>query len=215
MFASTQQRAEGEAMTTRILQINASLFGEQGQSSQLNAYLVERLSAHGHSVVTKRDLAAQPLPHLSGDTLAAIGTSPDARTSEQANSAALADAVIDELKAADVLVLAAPMYNFNVPSTVKAWMDYVARAGVTFQYTADGPQGLLSGKTAYITATRGGIHRGKPSDTQTDFVTTFLNFIGITDIHWVYAEGINMGDHKETALASAKATIDQLVSVKE
>ena len=199
-------------MTKRILQINASLFGEQGQSSQLNHYLVERLSADEHSVVVKRDLAAEPLPHLNVDTLMAIGASPEERSPEQAAAVAVADAVIAELKAADTLVLAAPMYNFNVPSTVKAWMDYIARAGVTFQYTANGPEGLLKGKTAYVTSTRGGLHQGKPSDSQTAFVTTFLNFIGITDIHWVYAEGINMGEHKDVALAAAKVTIDQLTS---
>ncbi|HEY7772547.1 MAG TPA: NAD(P)H-dependent oxidoreductase [Marinagarivorans sp.] len=198
-------------MTTRVLQINSSLFGANGQSSQLNDYLVERLSAKGYVSLVQRDLGADPLPHLSADTLIAIGTAPEDRTAEQNKAVDFADAIIDELMNADVLVLAAPMYNFNVPSALKAWMDYVARAGVTFRYTENGPEGLLHGKTAYITSARGGVHKGRPSDTQTDFVTTFLNFIGITDIHWVYAEGINMGDLKETAINEAKATIDQLI----
>ena len=198
-------------MTTRVLQINASLFGANGQSSQLNDYLVERLSSKGYVSLVQRDLGAEPLPHLSADTLMAIGTQPEDRTAEQSKAVGFADAIIDELMNADVLVLAAPMYNFNVPSALKAWMDYVARAGVTFRYTESGPEGLLRGKTAYVTSTRGGVHQGQPSDTQTDFVNTFLNFVGITDIRWVYAEGINMGALKETAMNAAKATIDQLV----
>ncbi len=103
------------------------------------------------------------------------------------------------------------MYNFAIPSTLKTWMDYIARAGVTFQYTENGPEGLLKNKKAIVISSRGGIHKGKPTDTQTDFVNTFLGFVGITDVEWVYAEGVNMSDHKDEAIRGAKAQIDNIV----
>jgi FMN-dependent NADH-azoreductase len=202
-------------MVTRILQINSSIFGEQGQSSQLNAYLIDRLAVSmlsakpGQTIdVTLRDLGKNPLPHLSLDTLVALGIKPEERSPAQVEAVVFADGLIKELMAADILVLAAPMYNFGVPSSLKAWMDYIARAGVTFRYTATGPEGLLKGKKAYVTSTRGGLHKGKPSDSQTDFVNTFLTFLGITDVNWIYAEGINLADYKESALVDAKKVID-------
>ena len=200
-------------MTNHVLQIDSSVFGEQGQSSQLTAHLVEALKRQQPTTLTYRNLAAEPLPHLTGATLVALGTEAAARTPEQTATVAMADELIAELQAANTLVLAAPMYNFAVPSTLKAWMDYVARAGVTFRYTANGPEGLLTHKKAYVVTTRGGLHQGKASDSQTTFVNTFLNFIGITDVAWIYAEGINMGDRKATAIAEAKPQIDQLLEV--
>src|SRR5690606_22026455 len=114
------------------------------------------------------------------------------RTPEQQTLAATADAAIAELQAADVLVLGVPMYNFGIPSTLKAWIDSIARAGTTFRYTANGPEGLLKGKQAYVLAARGGAYQGTPADTQTPYLKTFLGFVGITDVTFVYAEKLNM-----------------------
>ena len=196
-------------MSTRILHINSSIFGDNGQSSQLSHYLVAQIQAKQPVELTYRDLAAQPLPHLSAQTLQALMAAPTERTVDQQAIVAAADLLINELKEADVLVLSAPMYNFGLPSVVKAWMDYIARAGVTFRYTDTGPVGLLdASKVVYVVSTRGGVYQGSASDSQTPFVNTFFNFLGLTDIRWVYAEGINMAGHKDEALAQAKSTID-------
>jgi FMN-dependent NADH-azoreductase len=126
---------------------------------------------------------------------------------------AQSDALIAELEAADVIVLGLPMYNFGVPSTLKAYFDHVARAGVTFRYTADGPQGLLGGKKAYVLAARGGRYAGTPLDTQSDFVRQFLGFLGIRDVEFIYAEGLAMGDaHRDGALSHAGECIQQLAA---
>jgi FMN-dependent NADH-azoreductase len=126
--------------------------------------------------------------------------------------AAFSDALIDELRAADVIVLGLPMYNFGVPSSLKAYFDHVARAGVTFRYTEKGAEGMLKGKKAYVFATRGGLYAGTPADTQTTYVRDFLRFIGIDDVEFVYAEGLAMGEApKENALAAANRSIERLV----
>lgn len=126
---------------------------------------------------------------------------------------ALSDTLIGELQAADVLVIGLPMYNLGVPSTLKSWFDHIARAGITFRYTANGPQGLLAGKKAYVFATRGGRYAGTAFDTQTDYVRNFLGFIGITEIEFVYAEGLNMGDDsRSSSLAAAQSELARIAA---
>ena len=121
--------------------------------------------------------------------------------------------MIDEIKSADVIVLGLPMYNFGAPSTLKAYFDRIARAGVTFRYTASGPEGLLTGKKAYIFATRGGLYAGTPLDSQTTYVRDFLGFLGITDVEFIYAEGLNMGEEsKQAALAKAQGQLEELAA---
>lgn len=198
--------------TTHILRIDSSLFGDSGVSTQLNDTLLERLTAHfGDTQHTSRDLAKQPLPHFSAEVFAAISSAPEQRTPEQAQLAELADQLIAEVLAADILVVAAPMYNFGVPSTLKAWIDYIARPGVTFRYTNSGPEGLLLNKTVYVVATRGGVHKGEASDTQTPYLRTYFNFLGITDVRFIYAEGINMGQ-KEPSMALAAQAIQSAIA---
>ncbi|MDX1655191.1 MAG: NAD(P)H-dependent oxidoreductase [Candidatus Competibacteraceae bacterium] len=199
---------------TTLLQINSSLFAEQGASSQLADTFVDQYhQSHPHTRLIRRDLGTEPLPHLDAQRITAIMTPPDQRTAEQQNIAAQADQLIREVQQADILVLGVPMYNFSVPSTLKAWFDHIARAGVTFRYTQDGPEGLLKGKRAYVFTTRGGLHQGQASDSQTPFVATFLNFLGIEDIEFVYAEGLNMGqEHKQAGLRQAGARIEQLLA---
>jgi FMN-dependent NADH-azoreductase len=199
---------------TTLLQLNTSLFSTGGQSSQLADQFVAawRNNNPGAAVIV-RDLASQPLPHLDAERFLAFIAKPEERTPAQQALAAEADALIAEIKKTDVIVLGLPMYNFGIPSTLKAYFDHIARAGVTFQYTANGPQGLLSGKKVYIFAARGGLYAGTPRDSQTTYVRDFLGFIGITDVEFVYAEGLNMGEaNKQTALANAKERLVQLAA---
>ncbi len=195
----------------KVLRIDASISGSAGQSNRLADELIASLQEQHTLDINHRDLNAEPLPHLNGDILAAIGLPPEERDAAQQEWASAADQVVDELKQADIMILGMPMYNFGVPSTVKAWMDYAARAGQTFRYTENGPEGLLTGKTAYIVSTRGGLHRNKPSDSQTSAVDVFLNFLGIKAIHWIYAEGIAMSDYKSSAITGAKQHIKALI----
>ncbi len=197
-----------------LLYVSSSLFGDQGKSSQLaDHFIAQWQQQNPGSRVTRRDLAANPIPHLDGAILQANMTPADKRTPEQQALAAVADEAIAELQNHDVLVLGVPMYNFGISSTLKAWIDAVARAGTTFRYTANGPEGLLKGKKAYVLAARGGAYQGTPNDTQTPYLKTFLGFIGITDVTFVYAEKLNMSaDQQPQILAAAKAEIDKLIS---
>ena len=197
-----------------LLHISSSLFGEQGKSSTLATHFIEQFKQqHPNARITQRDLAASPIPHLDAATFHANLTPADKRSPEQQALAATADEAIAELQNHDVLVLSVPMYNFGIPSTLKAWIDSVARAGTTFRYTATGPEGLLKGKKAYVLAARGGAYQGTPNDTQTPYLKTFLGFIGITDVTFVYAEKLNMlADQQPQILATANAEIDKLIS---
>ena len=197
-----------------LLKINASLFSSHGQSSQLTERFVTTwLDNHAGASVVTRDLAAEPVPHLDGARFMSFLAKPEERTAEQQAVVAFSDALIAEVQNADVIVIGLPMYNFGVPSTLKAYFDHIARAGVTFKYTATGPEGLLSGKKAYILAARGGMYAGTPKDSQTTYVRDFLAFIGITDVEFVYAEGLNMGeDSKTAALAAAHAQVAELAA---
>ena len=183
-----------------LLQINASLFSTGGQSSRLaDEFAATWSDAHADGRIIKRDLAANPVPHLTAERFGAFLAKPDERTPEQQAVAGYSDTLIDELRRADVIVIGLPMYNFGVPSTLKAYFDHVARAGVTFRYTEKGPQGLLAGKKVYVFATRGGAYAGTPLDTQTSYVRDFLKFLGMDDVEFVYAEGLAMGDAAKAA----------------
>jgi len=195
-----------------ILQINSSLFAGQGQSSQLAAEFAAALAASTGAALVVRDLAEHPVPHLTAERVTAWGTA-SGRTLEQQRHVAESDGLIDELRRAETVVFGLPMYNFGVPSTLKAYFDHVARAGVTFRYTAEGPVGLLTGKKAYVFATRGGRHAGTATDLQTAYVRQFLGFIGIRDVEFIYAEGLALGqEQREQALAAASARIGQLAA---
>jgi len=199
-----------------LLQIKSSIFSDGGQSSQLaDRYVAAWRAANPGGKVVVRDLAQQPVPHLDAVRFGAFLSKADERSVEQQGVVDYSDALIDELRNADVIVLGVPMYNFGVPSSLKAYLDHIARAGVTFRYTASGPEGLLTGKRAIVFATRGGLHAGKASDSQTGFLRTFLGFVGITDVQFVYAEGLAISDeHRTGALAQAHASIDDLLGVE-
>jgi FMN-dependent NADH-azoreductase len=194
-------------MTT--LQLNTSLFGAGGQSTLLANDFVARRA--GKLIV--RDLAKDPVPHLSAERFGAFLAKPEARTPEQQAVVDYSDALIAELREADTIVIGLPMYNFNVPSTLRAYFDHVARAGVTFKYTEKGPVGLLTGKKAYVFVTRGGVYG--PEHIHTKYVRDFLAFIGITDVEFIYAEGLAISPaSKDAALAKARDVIARLTLKK-
>lgn len=194
-----------------ILQINSSLFGEQGQSSKMANEFVTRLQASSDaSQLLRHDLHATPLPHLDGQRFAAFTTPAAERSATQQVVVAESDALINELREADIIVLGMPLYNLGVPSTFKAYIDHVARAGETFRYTPNGPQGLLEDKKVYVFAARGGIYEGTAMDTQSAYIRHIFGLMGIQDIEFIYAEGLSKGgDVAEKSLAAAQALIRQ------
>jgi len=197
-----------------LLQINASIFSNHGQSTRLADEFVAawRASNPGAKVIV-RNLAEETVPHLDAERFGAFLAKPGERSVEQQAVVEYSDALIDELKRADVLVLGLPMYNFGLPSTLKAYIDHIARAGATFKYTEKGPVGLLTGKKAYVFATRGGLYAGTPLDTQTAYVRDMLRFLGIDDVEFVYAEGLAIGaERKAAALSQAQRAIERLAA---
>jgi FMN-dependent NADH-azoreductase len=191
-----------------ILHLNSSIYGDGGQSSRLAKEFVAQFPTK--RVIT-RDLGRNPLPHLDAERFGAFLAKSEARTPAQRAVVNESDALIAELKQADVLVLGLPMYNFGVPSQLKAYFDHIARAGVTFKYTEKGPVGLLGGKKAYVLAARGGLYQGTPRDTQTAYVREFLGFLGITDVEFVYAEGLAISEaSKAQSLAAAQRSLRSL-----
>jgi len=199
-----------------ILQINSSARafanGQGSQSTRLASELVETLRA-GDATATHvlRDLTAAPHPALDEATLGALFTPADARTPEQHARVALDQALIDEVQAADVIVIGVPMINFGISSQLKNWIDAIAKAGITFKYTATGPVGLIEGKKVYAVLTRGGVYRDQPHDTQVPYLRQTLGFLGIKDIEFIYAEGLNMGpEAADKGIASAREHIARI-----
>ncbi len=196
---------------TQVLHLSSSIFGENSKSNRLAATFVDRLQAQGAGVnVTRRDLAADAVPHLSAVAFQAFSTPAEDRTPEQQQLTALSDALVEELQRSDTIVLGLPMYNFGIPSSLKAWIDHVARAGLTFQYTANGPQGLLTGKKLYVFATRGGQYLGTSLDTQSQYIRDFFAFLGVQDVEFIYAENLARPGLQEESLEAANADIAAL-----
>jgi len=197
-----------------LLQLNSSIFSSGGQSTRLaDQFVAGWRERNRNAKVVVRDLGRDPVPHLTAERFEAFIAKPEERNPEQRKAVDYSDALIDELKRADVIVLGLPMYNFGVPSALKAYFDHIARAGTTFRYTEQGPVGLLTGKKAYVFATRGGLYAGTPLDTQTIYVRNFFNFLGITDAEFVYAEGLAISDaSKQAGLAQAKRELARLTA---
>lgn len=196
---------------TKILHLTASIRGAESVTRTLSVKLAAGLAArHGARVVT-RDLSANDLPFLTAERFAANLTAAGDRSIEQARLAAIADELIAELEAADVIVFGLPIYNFGVPATVKAWADLVARAGTTFKYTESGPVGLLTGKKAYLAVASGGTPVGSEIDFMTPWFKFFLGFIGIHDVTTIAADG-TMGTDGEEKIAEAHSTIERLAA---
>ncbi|THD38881.1 FMN-dependent NADH-azoreductase [Pantoea sp. R102] len=197
---------------SKVLVLKSSILAGYSQSNQLADFYADEARAKGDEV-TVRDLAAQPIPVLDGELVGALRPSDAPLSPRQQDALALSDELIAELQAHDTVVIAAPMYNFNIPTQLKNYFDLIARAGVTFRYTEAGPEGLVKGKRAVILSSRGGIHKDTPTDLLTPYVKLFLGFIGITDIDFVFAEGIAYGPEVATKAASdAKDAIKQIVA---
>lgn len=192
-------------MTMKLLHLDASSLGQHSVSRELSAAIVDQLAREIPSLqITYRDLTAQPLPHWTPVL--------DAESA----AAQLGQQVMDEFKAADVIVIGAPMYNFSIPSQLKAWIDRIVVAGQTFRYTESGPQGLATGKRVILASSRGGVYSSGPAaglDFQENYLRAVLGFIGITDVEFVRAEGVNMSaEHKVKAVASARDSIGTLIT---
>ena len=197
---------------SKVLVLKSSILAGYSQSSQLADFYIEQAKAQGKEV-TVRDLAANPIPVLDGELVGAMRPSDTPLSPRQQKALDLSDELIAELQAHDEVVIAAPMYNFNIPTQLKNYFDLIARAGVTFRYTEAGPEGLVKGKTAVVISSRGGIHKDTPTDLLTPYVKLFLGFIGITDVEFVFAEGIAYGPEVASkATAEAKDAIKQIVT---
>lgn len=201
----------------KLLHLDSGLFETQSITRKLGARIVERLRQdHPDLEVIHRDLAASAPGHLSADTLVAMGQPADQQTPAQQAEATVTNELLAEFLAADILVIGAPMYNFTIPSQLKAWFDRVLQAGKTFRYTADGPVGLAGGKQVYIASSRGGIYSTEGArlmDFQEDYLRTVLGFVGITDIRIIRAEGVAIGEEvRNRALAEAEDAIRDLAT---
>lgn len=201
----------------KVLQLDSSILGEGSVSRQLTRSVVERLRESEAEVeVVQRDLGREPLAHLTPDILATRGTAAELLNDLQNREAKLDEELIAELKSADVVVIGAPLYNFTIPTGLKAWVDRIAVAGQTFRYTEKGPQGLVTGKKAVIVATSGGSYADSPVDTMhVGYLKQLLNFIGITDIEVVRAPGLAVGaEVRAHSLVRAKGQIREMFAAQ-
>ncbi|AJQ99237.1 MULTISPECIES: FMN-dependent NADH-azoreductase [Hafnia] len=199
---------------SKVLVLKSSILANYSQSNVLADYFVEQWrQQHSDDQIQVRDLAADPIPVLDGELVGALRPSDAPLTPRQQDALDLSNTLIEELKASDVIVIAAPMYNFNISTQLKNYFDLVARAGVTFRYTEAGPEGLLKGKKVYVLTSRGGIHKDTDTDLVTPYLRVFLGFIGLTDVEFVFEEGIAYGPDMATkAQQDAKALISQLAT---
>src|SRR5579872_908717 len=204
---------------SNLLLVTSSLFGDSSKSSQIAREFVDALrNIHPGANVAERALTPDSIPHLSLEMFGATITLADKRSAEQALIAQPADEMIEELEAADTVVLAVPMYNFTIPSTLKAWIDHVARAGRTFRYTAAGPEGLLKGKKVFVVTGRGGVYSGdapaKLLDFQEPYLRGVLGFLGLTDATFVHVEGLKVSpEAAEQGIARAREQIAVIAGV--
>ena len=202
---------------TSVLHIQSSVRNEGSISRQLTSEFLDQWKAtHPGAPVVQRDLAENPIPHLNEQTLGAFFTPAEQRTPEQREIVRLSDSLVAEVFAADVIVIGAPMYNFSISSTLKAWIDHIARAGVTFKYTESGPVGLVQNKKVYVFTSRGGVYSqgpGKAMDFHETYLRGVLGFIGITDITFIHTEGLAMGeDATQNALKQTRTAIGALAA---
>jgi len=203
---------------TTILHLSSSVRSNGSISRQLTSEFVQKLqAAHAGARIIERDLAQNPIPHLTEQMMSAYFTPAAERSEEQARTVRLSDELVDELMSADIIVLGAPMYNFSISSTLKAWIDHVARAGITFKYNEQGvPVGLLTGKKVYIFTARGGVYSSGPAkalDFHETYLRGVLGFLGITDVNFVNTEGLAMGDEAvNSAIAGSRSAMEALIA---
>jgi FMN-dependent NADH-azoreductase len=197
---------------SKVLVLKSSILGGYSQSALLVDHLVSQWESQG-AAITVRDLGGKDvLPMVDGEIASGLRGGADL-TPRQQEMLDLSNALVEELKANDTIVITAPMYNFNIPTQLKNWIDFVARAGVTFTYTENGPKGLVEGKRVVLITTRGGAHKNSPTDHIVPYLKTFLAFIGITEVEVIYAEALNMGpEANQQGMREAKESIDLLTA---
>ena len=202
----------------KLLHIDSGILGTASVSRQLSADAVaEWRTQHPDTEVVYRDLVAQPLPHLSGEQLFAAAADPNQRSAEIQAILSESEKVLQEFLDADVVVIGAPMYNFGVPSQLKAWIDRIAIKGKTFSYGEGGPKGLAGGKIVIVASTRGGFYGAASPvaafDHQEAYLKSVFGFLGVTDIRLLQAEGLNVSpEHKEKAIHQARGHVTNLVA---
>ncbi len=200
----------------KLLHIDSSILGDNSVSRQLSREVVKAWQAAEPGVeVTYRDLASEGINHFSGITLGALGTAAELRDAVQKHEADLSASTLAEFLAADAVVIAAPMYNFTIPTQLKAWIDRIAVAGQTFRYTEAGPEGLCGNKKVIVVSTAGGLHVGQPTGVaHEDYLKVLLGFFGITDVEFVRAHGLAYGEEaRSKALSDANALISEQLFV--
>ena len=196
-----------------LLRITTSIMGEDSVSTQLMDNLIAGLGASETIKLTERDFSSQPVPHLDSAWLTALSTPEPDRDEAQQQKVAYSDGLIEELRQAEVLVIGLPMYNFSVPSMLKAWIDHTARAGVTFRYTEKGPVGLLEARKVYLVATMGGEHEIGETDFLRPYMKLILSFIGLNDVEFITADGLNISpERRQRGLAAASSRIENIVA---
>ncbi|WP_369311224.1 FMN-dependent NADH-azoreductase [Providencia rettgeri] len=197
---------------SHVLLLKSSILADYSQSNKMADYFIQQWQKKNpEDTVTVRDLVNTPIPAIDGEILAAFGPG-DTKTEQQQAHLDLSNTLIEEIKAHDVIVIAAPMYNFTISSHLKHYFDFIARSGHTFKYTEQGSVGLLENKRAFVLTSRGGIYKDTPADTMVPYMTLFLNFLGIKDVEFIFAEGTALGaDSVEKAHQQAQQHIDNLV----
>ncbi|MET0611866.1 MAG: FMN-dependent NADH-azoreductase [Pseudomonas caspiana] len=196
----------------KLLHIDSSILGDHSASRQLSRNVVEAFTAvEQNAQVTYRDLASESLSHFSPATLAAAGTPEEGRDAAQKQEVANNEQILQEFLDADVVVIGAPVYNFTIPTQLKAWIDRISVAGRTFRYTETGPEGLAGGKQVIIVSTAGGVHVGQPTSVgHEDYLKVLFGFIGVTDLKFVFAHGLAYGDEpRANALTAAQKQIKE------
>ena len=196
----------------KLLHIDSSILGDHSASRQLSRSVVQSFTAtQPDTQVVYRDLANDALSHFSGATLAAAGTPAEGRDAAQKLEVETNEATLEEFLSSDVVVIGAPMYNFTIPSQLKAWIDRITVAGRTFRYTETGPEGLCKGKKVVIVSTAGGLHQGQPTSVgHEDLLKVLFGFIGVTDLQFVFAHGLAYGDEpRANAMTAAQKHIEE------
>ncbi len=202
----------------KLLHIDSSILGDHSVSRQLTKDTVAQwVSNHPGTTVEYLDLAVDTPSHLSADSLGFRAPAGAELTDVQKRENVISEALVTQFLAADVIVVGAPLYNFSIPSQLKAWVDRIAQVGRTFKYTETGPQGLAGGKTVIVASTRGGVYStndwGRAAEHQESYLQTVFGFLGITDVRFVRAEGVAMGDAKKAeALGEAANSIVKLAA---
>lgn len=201
----------------KLLVVKSSILGDEGHSNAMAEHFLKRWTNQRPSApVVIRDLLEKPVPHLDQKRFAALTTDAAQRTQAEQWIVDESDLLIDEIREATTVVLAVPMYNFGIPSTMKAYFDHIARAGVTFRYTSTGVEGLLGGRRVLVLASRGGLYRDTADDLQTPYLRNFLGFLGMDELHFVFAEGLAMGeDSANRSMNSAQAEIDAWIRAQD